>query len=211
MTIKVFVFNPFQENTYLVSTEQGDTLIIDPGCFNAAEEKRLSNYIAEQGLKVTCVVNTHLHIDHVLGNAYVEKTTGVRAMAHEGDAFWLNGLEAQCRMFGLQPPTEKTYATLILKEGDTIHVGNESFSVLEVPGHSPGGIALYNATQGCLFSGDTLFAGSIGRTDLAGGDYETQIKHIQEKLMTLPDSTVVYCGHGLSTTIGSERLHNPYL
>lgn len=211
MTIKVFVFNPFQENTYVVSTEQGDTLIIDPGCFNPAEEKRLSNYIAEQGLKVTCVVNTHLHIDHILGNAYVEKTTGIRALAHEGDAFWLNGLDAQCRMFGLQPPTEKTYATLTLKEGDTLQVGEEVFTVFEVPGHSPGGIALYNAAQACLFSGDTLFAGSIGRTDLTGGDYETQIKHIQNKLMSLPDSTVVYCGHGPSTTIGSERLHNPYL
>lgn len=211
MTIKVFVFNPFQENTYLISSETGDTLIIDPGCFNPAEENRLSSYLAEHGMRVTCVVNTHLHIDHVLGNAFVEKSTGVRALAHEGDAFWLNGLDAQCRMFGLQPPTEKTNANLTLKEGDTLQVGNETFTVLEVPGHSPGGIALYNAAQACLFTGDALFAGSIGRTDLTGGDYNTLIKHIQAKLMTLPDSTVVYCGHGPSTTIGSERLHNPYL
>lgn len=186
-------------------------MIIDPGCFNPAEERHLANYLAENRLTVTCVVNTHLHIDHVLGNAFVEKITGIRAQAHPGDAFWLNGLDAQCRMFGLQPPTEKTNANLTLKEGDTVQVGQEVFTVLEVPGHSPGSIALYNAAQACVLTGDALFSGSVGRTDLTGGDHNTLIKHIQDKLMALPDSTVVYCGHGPSTTIGLERVHNPYL
>lgn len=211
MTIKVFVFNPFQENTYLISNEQGDALIIDPGCFNPAEEKRLTDHITQHGLTVRHVVNTHLHVDHILGNAYLERTTGIQAQAHAGDAFWLNALDAQCRMFGLQPPTEKTNADLTLKGGSTLELGNETFTILEVPGHSPGGIALYNATQGVLFSGDTLFAGSIGRTDLTGGDYDILIKNIREKLMILPDATVVYPGHGPTTTIGSERQYNPYL
>jgi len=211
MTIKTFVFNPFQENTYLISTEQGETLVIDPGCFYPAEEKRLTDYITQHGLTVTCVVNTHLHIDHVLGNTFLEKVTGIKAQAHAGDAFWLNSMDAQCRMFGLQTPTEKTDAQLNLKEGDILRLGEEAFTVLEVPGHSPGSIALYNATQHCLFSGDALFAGSIGRTDLTGGDYDTLIRNIQSKLMTLPDDTMVYCGHNASTTIGAERQSNPYL
>jgi len=211
MTIKAFVFNPFQENTYLISTEQGEAMVIDPGCYNPNEEKRLADYITQQGLTVTSVVNTHLHIDHVLGNAFLEKLTGIKALAHAGDAFWLTSLDAQCRMFGLKTPTEKTDAQLTLKEGDTIQLGEETFTVLEVPGHSPGSIVLYNAAQHCLFSGDALFAGTIGRTDLTGGDYDTLIRNIQSKLMTLPDDTVVYCGHNSSTTIGEERRTNPYL
>lgn len=211
MKIHVFTFNPFQENTYVVWDEQGNTLIIDPGCYTPNEEKLLSNFLMENGLRVTCVVNTHLHLDHVFGNTYVETLTGVRAQSHDGDLFWLKGFEAQCKMFGIDPKSKLPRVNPILKEGDRIRLGDEEFAVLAVPGHSPGGIALYNAARGCLFSGDSLFAGSIGRTDLAGGDYGTLINNIHEKIMSLPDATRIYPGHGPSTNIAIERVSNSYL
>ncbi len=211
MNIKTFAFNPFQENTYVISTDSGAAMIVDPGCYTPHEEQQLQDYLVQHDLTVTWVVNTHLHVDHVLGNAFLEKTLQLKAVAHPGDAFWLNGLDAQCRMFGLQQKHDKPGIDLRLKEGEILTLDTEQFLVLEVPGHSPGSIVLYNAAQACLFSGDALFFGSIGRTDLTGGDYDTLIRNIQDKLMTLPDNTVVYCGHGPSTTIGRERLSNPYL
>lgn len=211
MIIKQFTVNPFQENTYLVSVESGDALVIDPGFYSTSEENEFINYLDANGLKPTMLVNTHLHIDHVLGNSFVEERFGLKAFAHEGDGFWLNGLEAQGRMFGLPLRGKKPSIGLYIKDGDKVSLGKEVFEVFEVPGHSPGSITLYNRQQGCLFAGDVLFAGSVGRADLAGGDHALLIKGIREKLLTLPEETVVYCGHGPSTTIGKEIAVNPFL
>lgn len=211
MNIKRFTVNPFQENTYVVSVDSGETMIIDPGFYTANEENAFVNYLETNGLNPTILVNTHLHIDHVLGNAFIEKRYGLRAFAHAGDGFWLEGLEAQARMFGLPMRGPKPSIGLYIREGDKVSLGKETFEVLEVPGHSPGSIVLYNRAQGCLFAGDVLFESSVGRSDFTGGDHGVLIKGITEKLLTLPDETVVYSGHGPSTTIGKEKTGNPYL
>ncbi|NLE32151.1 MAG: MBL fold metallo-hydrolase [Bacteroidales bacterium] len=211
MIIKSFTVNPFQENTYVVSVDSGETMVIDPGFYSPSEENAFLRYLDDNGLTVKILVNTHLHIDHVLGNAFIEQRFGIKAFAHDGDGFWLNGLEAQGRMFGLPLRGEKPSIGLYLREGDKVSLGTEVFEVFEVPGHSPGSIVLYNRLQNCLFAGDVLFAGSVGRSDLAGGDHAVLIKGISDKLLTLPDDTVVYSGHGPSTTIGREKSSNPFL
>lgn len=210
MTIKQFVFSPFQENTYVISSDNSDALILDPGCFNDSEEQKLLNYINDEHLHVKFLVNTHLHLDHIFGNTFVEKTWGVQTSANEKDSFWLDSYDEHCRLFGLKPPSQAPTIGHVLKEGDSIQLGNDIFRILEVPGHSPGSIALYHE-GGHLFAGDVLFKGSIGRTDLQAGDYAQLIKGITEKLLILPNQTVVYSGHGETTTIGFERENNPFL
>jgi hydroxyacylglutathione hydrolase len=211
MIIKQFVFSPFQENTYVVYADNLEAMIIDPGCYQPSEEKKLQEFVESNGLIVKHLVNTHLHLDHTFGNVFVEETWGVRTAAHIGDDYWLKDMTGQCRKFGMEPLRPAPSIGIILKEGDRILLGTESFEVLEVPGHSPGCIALYNAARHCLFSGDSLFYGSIGRTDFPGGDYQQLIQGIQEKLLTLPDETAVYPGHGPFTSIGNERSSNPFL
>jgi hydroxyacylglutathione hydrolase len=211
MNIKPFIVNPFRENTFVVSTETGEAMVIDAGCYSPAEEKALADYLTENGLTVKILINTHLHIDHVLGLTFLHQLTGLKTLAHQGDVFWLNQLEAQARMFNMPLRYEYGPVGQFIKENDLIELGAEQFKVLEVPGHSPGSVALYNKKQACIFVGDVLFAGSIGRTDFTGGDYNTLIGGIQQKLLVLPKDTVVYSGHGPSTTIGQEIETNPYL
>jgi len=211
MEIKQFVFSPFQENTYVAYTDTLEAMIIDPGCYSTQEEKQLRMFIESKGLKVTHLINTHLHLDHAFGNSFVEETWNVKTEAHAGDAFWLKGMAGQCRMFGLELRNPAPDISKELQEGDVIGLGSETFEVLHVPGHSPGSIVLYNAKAHILFAGDVLFEGSIGRTDLQGGNYSQLIKGIQEKLLVLPDETIVYSGHGSTTTIGKEKVSNPFL
>lgn len=211
MEIKQFTFSPFQENTYVAYTDDLEAIIIDPGCYSPAEEKQLQQFIVSMGLNVKYLVNTHLHLDHAFGNTFVEETFNVKTSAHVGDAFWLKGMAGQCRMFGLELKRPAPSITHELKEGDRINLGTETFEILHVPGHSPGSIVLHNSKEQILFVGDVLFEGSIGRTDLQGGDYGQLIRGIQEKLLALPDETIVYSGHGAATTIGRERRSNPFL
>lgn len=211
MKIKQFAFSPFQENTYVAYTDSKEAMIIDPGCYSTTEEDQLRTFIESNGLKVVYLVNTHLHLDHAFGNSFVEETWNVRTAAHAGDSFWLKGMAGQCRMFGLELRKPAPGIGIELHEGDRIPLGSESFEVLHVPGHSPGSIVLYNGQHHILFAGDVLFEGSIGRTDLQGGDYGQLIKGIQEKMLVLPDETVVYSGHGAATTIGKEKASNPFL
>jgi len=211
MEIKQFVFSPFQENTYVAYTDNLEAIIIDPGCYSTDEENQLRLFIESKGLNVKHLVNTHLHLDHAFGNSFVEKTWNVVTEAHAGDAFWLKGMAGQCRMFGLELRNPAPGIGKELQEGDQIHLGMETLEILHVPGHSPGSIVLYNAKAHVLFVGDVLFENSIGRTDLQGGDYAQLIKGIQEKLLVLPDETVVYSGHGSATTIGKEKASNPFL
>lgn len=211
MKIKQFTFSPFQENTYVAYTDNLEAMVIDPGCYSTAEENQLRAFIESKGLKVVHLVNTHLHLDHAFGNSFVEETWNVLTSAHVDDAFWLKGMAGQCRMFGLELHKPAPMISHELHEGNQIRVGAETFEVLHVPGHSPGSIVLYNAKEHFLFAGDVLFDGSIGRTDLQGGNYAQLIKGIQEKLLVLPDETVVYPGHGPATTISKERATNPFL
>jgi len=211
MKIKPFTFSPFQENTYVAYTDDLEAMIVDPGCYSVAEENQLRSFIESKSLKVVHLVNTHLHLDHAFGNRFVEETWNVKTSAHEGDAFWLKGMAGQCRMFGLELRNPAPTITHLLQEGDQIKLGSDSFVVLHVPGHSPGSIVLYNAKDHFLFAGDVLFENSIGRTDLQGGDYGQLIQGIQEKLLVLPDETILYCGHGSATTIGKEKASNPFI
>lgn len=208
--IKTFVFNAFQENTYLLSDETGECIIIDPGCYAINEQSIMSKYIEENNLKCTLLVNTHCHIDHILGNAYVAAQYNPQIAAHSKDLFLLSEANRQAQIYGFkveQPPTP----TILLDENSIIKFGKSVLKVLHIPGHSPGSIALYSAGDNFVIVGDVLFKGSIGRTDLAEGDYDKIMESIFTKLMTLPPDTIVLPGHGPKTTIHEEALSNPFL
>lgn len=221
MHFKQFVFNPFGVNCFVLSNNAGDAILIDPSVSNASERAALADYIKNAGLKVRRMLNTHLHLDHVLGNAFVERTFGIKAEAHEEDNFLLDLQEEQSQMFGL--PVEEIAPPLggFLAEGDVVEIPGIKLHVIHVAGHSPGGIAFYcedesnAATEKAvtknakpvpvLFPGDILFAGSMGRADLFGGDEDALVSGIRSKLLTLPSETVVFPGHGPATTIEDER------
>lgn len=208
--IKSFTFNPFAENTYVLhDTESREAVIIDPGCYEKSEQEQLHQYISSHNLKVTMLLNTHCHIDHVLGNAWVKEKYGVKLYIHPEDKATLKSVEAYAPAYGFQTYTP-SQADAWLKEGENIQLGSSTLEVLFVPGHAPGHVAFYQPGQQFCINGDCLFNGSIGRTDLPGGDFDTLIRSIREKLFSLPDQTVVYCGHGPSTTIGHEKKHNPF-
>lgn len=211
MHIKTFTFNPFQENTYLLYDHTKEGVLIDAGCLYPNEEQALQQFITEQGIVLKHLLNTHLHIDHVFGNAFVAQTCGILPEAHTADEFLLQTMPAQALLFGIHYPVKVQKLGNYLNEGDTISFGENTLQVLHVPGHSPGSLCFYAPENGILIAGDVLFQGSIGRTDLPGGDYGTLINGIQKKLLTLPPETVVYCGHGATTTIGEEKQYNPYL
>lgn len=201
MEILSFELTPFVENGYVIRSD-GEALVIDPG---EADPALLA---AVEGYKVPAIVNTHCHCDHCGGNAELVAKTGAPLWCHEDDLPLLRALEAQGQMFGVAfPPSPDPDE--FLKEGDTVSVGSVQLEVRHAPGHAPGHIVLVG--DGFVIAGDVLFNGSIGRTDLPGGNYAQLIESIKTKLLTLPDETVVYCGHGPSTTIGEERRSNPFL
>ena len=204
--------NAVQENTYLVYDEQTkETIIFDPGCFTPAEEKELVATIDRLGLKPTKLINTHCHFDHVFGNAFVAKKYGLELGIHPLEEQVLTTAPMVVRMYGMPPMTASPPPDYFINEGDTVRLGGASFEVLFCPGHSPGSICFYNAAEGYVIAGDVLFRRSIGRTDLPLGDHDALIGSILTKLMPLPDETIVYPGHGPSTTIGEERRENPFL
>jgi glyoxylase-like metal-dependent hydrolase (beta-lactamase superfamily II) len=196
---------PLQSNSYLLADEvTREAALFDPGM----ESESVADILARERLIVTAIINTHGHFDHVFGNAYFKAKTGAPLLMHRADLDLVKRLEEQSLYFGFRatpsPPPDR-----FLEEGDEVRVGGIRLRVLHTPGHSAGGICL--VTDGTAFVGDTLFAGSIGRTDLPGGSAETLLTSIREKLLTLPDDTVIYPGHGPATTIGHERRHNPFL
>ena len=211
MTIKTFTLSPFQENTYLVFDETLEAVLIDAGCFNESEQLQLKNYIQENNLILKRLLNTHLHLDHQFGNRFVTDTYGLKPEAAKEDEFLIAKMLTQARMFGLPFSGEAQELGAYIEDNQEICFGNSKFIALHVPGHSPGSMAFYSEKEGVLFAGDVLFNGSIGRTDLEQGDYATLIRSIQNRLLPLPDSTVVYSGHGPSTTIGNEKVNNPFL
>ncbi|MCX2742893.1 MBL fold metallo-hydrolase [Mangrovivirga sp. M17] len=210
MKIHTFTFNPFYENTFVVANDNGDCMIIDPGCYEKEEKEILDNFISKNNYQVKKLINTHCHIDHVLGNAHVKKKYNVDLEGHENDIETLKAVETYAPAYGFAN-YESTEMNTYLKEGDTVNLGDDKFEVLFVPGHAPGHIALYNKIEKVLIGGDVLFNGSIGRTDLPGGDFDTLAKSIKEKIYTLPDDVTVYCGHGEATSIGKEKVSNPFV
>ncbi len=211
MKIKIFEFNPIAENTYVLYDETKECVIIDPGCFYPDEKALLLNFILDNELKVRHLLQTHLHFDHVFGDGFIYEQFNIKPEANINDEFMLDNLPAQLKMFGfddrgITSPGIGHY----LNENDVVTFGNQRLIVLHVPGHSPGSIVFYNQNAGCVFVGDVLFRGSIGRTDLEGGNLNLLLEGIREKLFTLPSDTVVYPGHGPYTTIGEEIKNNPF-
>jgi hydroxyacylglutathione hydrolase len=209
LEVKKFVFNPFMENTYVLFDETSECMIIDPGCTEKDEETELVEFIQGKNLTVKKLINTHCHIDHVLGNAFVKSKYGVDLFIHRIEEAVLKAVKTYASNYGFFQYQDSA-PNQFLNEGDTVSFGNQQFQVLFVPGHSPGHIALYHSSSKTLISGDVLFENSIGRTDLPGGDFDTLIKSIHQKLFTLPDEVTVYCGHGSETTIGFEKRTNPF-
>ena len=207
--VKSFVFNPFMENTYVLYDETREACIIDPGCYEEYEQEMLRKFISAENLKVTGLINTHGHIDHVLGNTFVAETYGVGLQIHPEDVAVLKAVEAYAPSYGFNhyQPLEPS---VMLHEGDTVRFGTTEMEVMFLPGHAPGHIGLLNRSEKMLVSGDVIFRESVGRTDLPGGDHATLLDSIREKLFMLDDDIVVYCGHGPETMIGHEKRYNPF-
>lgn len=210
LTVKSFEFSPIQENTYLLYNEFNSCIIIDPGCYFDDEKETLANFIDKMKLVPKMLLNTHCHLDHVFGNKYVAEKYGLVLRIHEGEKKVLEFAPASGLMYNM-PFDNYSGEFDFIKEGEMITLDNDSLKALLTPGHSPASLSFYNQKDGFVISGDTLFKQSIGRTDLPGGDYETLIESIQTRLLTLPDPTIVYSGHGPVTTIGDEKRNNPFL
>ena len=210
LTVKAFSFNPVEENTYVLYNEKKQCCIIDPGCYFPEEKEKLKNFIEENALRPVLLLNTHCHLDHVFGNKFVHDTWGLLLHIHEKEKSMLGLAPASGDLW--QMPFDNYRGEIIyLNEGSMMKIGNDDLEVRFVPGHSPGHVCFYNEAGKFAISGDVLFNGSIGRTDLPGGDFDTLINSIQTRLFTLPDDTKIYPGHGPLTTIGFEKMNNPFV
>ena len=209
LQIQSFAFNPFSENTYVVFNEDKDAFIIDPGNFSEEETATLLKFISDSGLKVQNILLTHAHIDHVLGLQKVYDQYQVPVLIHplEQEMLDRNPMDANRFGFFFKPFVGKIS---YINENETVTLGNHEFKIIHVPGHSPGSVAFYNEAQKFMISGDVLFEGSIGRTDLYKGDHDQLITNIKTKLLVLHEETKVYSGHGNPTTIGFEKNYSPY-
>jgi hydroxyacylglutathione hydrolase len=210
LQIKSFVFSPIEENTYILFNEMKDCIIIDPGCYFDEEKDALQSFIAQNKLTPKLLLNTHCHLDHVFGNKFVAEAYKLTLTIHEKEKKMLELAPVSGLKYNM-PFDNYTGELIFLKEGDIITLGNDELQVIEAPGHSPGSICFYCKKQNFIISGDVLFYRSVGRTDLPGGDHQTLINNIRNKLFVLPDETVVYNGHGQTTTIGEEKKYNPFL
>lgn len=209
-TVKAFTFSPVQENTYLLYNELGNVLMIDPGCYFDEERDALQNFITQNRLKPSMLLNTHCHLDHVFGNQWIHETWGLLLHIHPKEKQVLDFAPASGLMWNL-PFTNYGAELKYINEGDTIELDGDKLQVLFAPGHSPGHVCFYCKEQNFIIGGDVLFRQSIGRTDLPGGDHTTLLNSIRTQLFTLPNETVVYSGHGPETTVGYEKQHNPFL
>ncbi|HYC41249.1 MAG TPA: MBL fold metallo-hydrolase [Chitinophagaceae bacterium] len=210
LTVKAFTFNPVEENTYVLYNETGQCCIIDPGCYFQKERDGLKTYVEETGLTPILLLNTHCHLDHVFGNRFVHETWSLPLHIHPDERPMLELAPASAQMWQL--PFDNYDGPLVyLKPGENIQIGDDSLEIRFAPGHSPGHVVFYYEPAGFVIAGDVLFNGSIGRTDLPGGDFDTLIQSIQTQLFTLPDETKVYAGHGPMTTVGLEKMNNPFV
>jgi glyoxylase-like metal-dependent hydrolase (beta-lactamase superfamily II) len=210
LTVKLFTFNPVQENTYVVYNDLGECCIVDPGCYFGNERNELKEFIQDSSLTPKYLLNTHCHLDHVFGNKFVHDTWHLTLHLHEKEKPVLEYAPTFALSWGM--PFDNYKGDLsFLREGDTIALGNDLLHVLFTPGHSPGHVCFYCAEQQFVVGGDVLFYESIGRTDLPGGNHATLLHSIRTQLFTLPNEVVVYPGHGPETTVGHEKVHNPFL
>ncbi|MCP4310577.1 MAG: MBL fold metallo-hydrolase [Bacteroidetes bacterium] len=207
---EAIVFNDFQVNTHLVWDETGDCLVIDPAFYSDEERDYFKSVLREKGLKVTGQLNTHCHVDHILGVDFMKSELNCPVRAHREELKIIANAPHMGDIFGWSVEPIDVIDDFLEEEKD-LTVGNHMLRIIHVPGHSPGSVAIYSEEGGFVITGDALFQGSIGRTDLPGGDYDTLIRSIKEKLLTLPPGTTVFPGHGPSSTIGHERDENPFL
>jgi hydroxyacylglutathione hydrolase len=210
MKIEKFVVGPLGENSFVISDKTGECIFIDPGFYFEEEFEEISDYIYDNKLKPVKIINTHCHFDHIMGVEFIRKKYGIPFFAHKDDLFLIGNATEQARFFGFEMnPVLPVDA--YLNEKDKIAFGDSELKVIHVPGHSPGHVVFYSDEDRILIAGDVLFYGSIGRTDLPGGDYQALISGIKEKLFALPDNTKVYAGHGPETSLGFEKENNPFL
>jgi hydroxyacylglutathione hydrolase len=210
LTVKRFIFNPIQENTYVIYDGKDACAIIDPGCYFPEEKQSLARWLRENHLHPNILLNTHCHLDHVFGNKWVATHYGLELQMGEKE-LWTFNFAPESGIRWSMPFENYSGNILFLRDGDTILMGEDKMEVLFTPGHSVGHIVFYNRKQGFVIGGDVLFRMGIGRTDLPGGDAETLLSSIREKLLSLPDDVIVYPGHGEPTTIGYEKENNPFL
>ena len=210
LQVHSITFNPFEENTYIIIAPSNECIIIDPGCFDQNERIELETFIKDNSLTPVRLINTHCHIDHILGNAFVAKTWNLGLEIHKGELPVLSAGLTVAGMYGV-PYEPSPQPTSFLEEGDEVILDGQKMKVLFTPGHSPASICFYNEADGWVIGGDVLFYESIGRTDLPGGDHQTLLKSIREKLFVLPSETIVYPGHGPETKVGYEKMFNPWL
>lgn len=205
-----FEFSPFAENTYVVYDDSGDCAVFDPGCYTAEERDALRDFIGDKQLRVVRLINTHCHLDHVFGNAFVSRTWGILPELHRDELPLLEHFPAICKMYGIPDADPSPMPERFLEAGETIEFGNTRLEIRFTPGHSPASLSFYCPEAGFVLAGDVLFLGSIGRTDLPGGDYDTLIESVRSQLFTLPGETIVYPGHGPTTTVRHEMEYNPF-
>ncbi len=210
LNLKVFTFNPVQENTYVLYNAEKKAIIIDPGCYFDEERDELLRFINTNKLRPELLLNTHCHLDHVFGNKWVAETFNMVLHIHDKEQNVLALAPASGLMFNL-PFDNYTGKVNLIKENEPISFGDDELDILFTPGHSPGSICFYNKSGKYVIGGDVLFRESIGRTDLPGGDHQTLLNSIRKELFVLPDDVVIHPGHGPSTTIGYENKYNPYL
>ncbi len=207
--IQVFEFNALQENTYLLYDETKECIVIDPGCYDKSEQIELTSFIEENNLKIVKLLNTHCHVDHVLGNKFVKDTYSVKLYTSKEEEAALRSVKVYAPVYGFMNYAEAEVDEII-KEGDIVKFGNSELEILFVPGHSVGHLAFVNKKEKICIGGDVLFNGSVGRWDLPGGNQQTLLNSIHTKLFALEDDMVVYPGHGPETTIGREKRTNPF-
>jgi len=210
MDIKSFVFNAFYENTYLLASSNLETLVLDPGCYEDFEKKELTDFIKTNKLKPIAIINTHCHIDHVLGNDYLKKLYNIPLWIPATEKNLLKSVSTYAPTMGIQDYQE-AQPDKLLSEKDVITFGSEKLEILYAPGHSEGHLMFYHAADKSLMAGDVIFRESIGRTDLPGGNFKTLEESIKNQVYTLPEAVKIYPGHGPSTTVGHEKKHNPFV
>lgn len=211
MKIKRFEFNPLPVNCYILWDETKEAVVIDPGCYYDTEKQAFKDFIIKNDLKLKHLLNTHLHPDHVFGNAFIEREFHLVTEANKADEFWLETMPHQSRSLGIEYNETPVHIGKYINNGDIISFGQTELKCILVPGHSPGGLVFYCKAHTCMFSGDVLFHGSVGRADLEGGNFDDLIEHIRTRIMIEPNETIIYPGHGPSTTIGAEKTENPFL
>lgn len=210
MKINTIVLSPFEVNTYVVSDDTNQCIIIDPACYSIQDREKLDTFISENKLTPVALLNTHCHLDHLFGNNFIADKYSLGSWSHRADLFLLENFESTVKAYGLSADQPQKPSKFI-SEDDIITFGDSKIYIMHIPGHSPGSLVFYNEEERIAVAGDVIFSGSIGRTDLPGGDYDTLINGIKTKLYKLDNRVNIYPGHGPSTTVGVEKKTNPFV